>query len=131
MNMGYMEEMYLLQAKTKNDYESIQALKVILEGYCFSGDFKGARDFLHRVDGIFDMNYDSGYLISAAAMKNDMDFMKFLFANGADIGCCCNESPLLLADYHNNQEMVKYLVDQGADPKVLSPSVANPQQEEI
>ncbi len=119
-----MEDMHILYAKQTNDPESILTLKLILEGYCFSGQFDKAKILLEKVDGLFDINYDDGLLILAATERKDYDFLNFLFANGADIRYC-NKSPLIIAHYDQSDKMKTYLIEHGADPKVLEGFVYN------
>lgn len=55
-------------------------------------------------------------LIYAACSFNDLEFSRWLVNNGADVNCCFfGNTPLLIAAQHGNKELVKLLIDSGAD----------------
>jgi len=57
-------------------------------------------------------------LIEGAATSKDCGTLKLLLDRGADINLVAPDgmSPLAIATYHGNLEMVRFLLDHGADP---------------
>jgi ankyrin repeat protein len=59
--------------------------------------------------------------LQIALSREDFPFMRFLLDNGVDPNksCCDNMLPLEYAFHHNKKELVNFLIENGANPKII------------
>jgi len=108
-------ETHIQLAKTEKDPTSILILKSTLENYCLDGHFDKAKDLLEKVKGIFDINFDDGYLFVSAASWKNWEMFDFLLENGANLECCYL-TPVLNP---TNEELINRLIAHGINPDIL------------
>ena len=115
MDSAKLEKFHIQEAKLDRDPTSILTLQALLASYCLEGNFDKAKALLEELEGIVDVNYDDGYLITLAAFYKNWDMFDFLLDNGADLECCHISHHL----DPENEELVKRLVAHGLDPEIL------------
>ena len=106
-----LEEMQRLRNEFNKVYDGRKSLILIFPAYastCASLD----------PNKILNMDNGNEGLLHIACKKNNVDLVKYLVDNGADINrleCLNFRTPLCIACENNNVDLVKYLVEHGAD----------------
>ena len=67
---------------------------------------------------MIDVNFDEGFLLKLAVIRGDLDLVRFLVGQGADIHLN-DDLALTSAGHRMYVGIVKYLIEKGADPKKL------------
>lgn len=115
MDSVKLEKFHIQEAKLNRDPTSILTLQALLASYCLEGNFDRVKALLEQLEGIVDVNYDDGYLLTLAVAHKKWDMLDFLLDNGADLECC-------YISHHldpENEELAKRLVAHDIDPEIL------------
>ena len=98
------------------DIQGFTLNEAFSHNYLFKGET--GRSFCFEYIEDIDPNYDEGYFLTMAAREGDNKMLQALIARGADVNID-NESALKTAINHRQEDCVKLLVIEGADPKKL------------